>query len=123
MEYYGIKIPQRSINKPSYIWFISNTPSISWRMFFSSQDKDGEYNAHTYTLAEAIKAYEGIGYRCVELNISVKTIMEPTVYYCNYKSIKDNLYKTSCNNEITINELEGFNYCPFCNNTIKIEGK
>jgi len=37
--------------------------------FFRYPSKKNEYNAHTLPLADAIRAYKGIGYKCVELKV------------------------------------------------------
>jgi len=71
MRYYGIKMLASETQK-SYIWFITESVHNSWRMFFTYPNKDGERYPHKLAIAEAIKAYEAIGYRCVELYVSEK---------------------------------------------------
>jgi len=73
MDYFGIKTRQRKTQDP-YIWWISNSPHDAWMAFFNHQSPSKEYNAHNLPLAEAIQAYEGIGYKCVPL--SVKEVIE-----------------------------------------------
>lgn len=62
MKYYGIKTPENEYNVGSYIWWIDTDEHKSWDLFF-------QYNAHRAPLYDAIKAYEAIGYKCVELEI------------------------------------------------------
>lgn len=72
MEYYGIKTPgkpEQSLD--SYVWWISNSEHNAWMSFFTSSCKQGTYNAHALPLIDAIRAYKGIGYQCVKLNIEI----------------------------------------------------
>jgi len=71
MKYWGIKTPKTD-NQDSYIWWITNNDHSSWMSFFTQSNKDGEFNAYRLPLATAIKAYKGIGYKCVELLIKEK---------------------------------------------------
>lgn len=71
MKYYGIKTPEKN-NQKSYIWWIADSKHKSWLAFFTHPNKDNEYNSHRLPLADAIEAYEGIGYKCVELELIEK---------------------------------------------------
>ena len=64
-RYYGIKSPDP--NTP--IWWIAIDKHRTWEQFFTNRGPNREFNAHQLPLATAIKAYEAIGYRCVELEI------------------------------------------------------
>ena len=64
MKYYGIKTTS-DINKKSYIYWIGTTKFESWRLFFSEK-------SHRLPLEEAIRAYESIGYKCVEVELTEK---------------------------------------------------
>lgn len=63
MRFFGIKKPC------GMIWWIADSEHNSWLAFFTYPSESGERNAHRLPLAEAIKAYQGIGYRCVELEV------------------------------------------------------
>ncbi len=65
MKYYGIKTPTRS-NCESYIYWITSDKHTCWELFFGASDK--QHYAHG-SMSEAKKAYEAIGYECVELEI------------------------------------------------------
>jgi len=71
MRYFGIKTPETD-NISSYIWWISDSEHSSWQSFFQYPSKSGDINPHRLPLEEAIKAYESIGYKCVELTILEK---------------------------------------------------
>lgn len=71
MDYFGIKTPQRG-NEAPYIWWIANSQHEAWMSFFQYPSNKREMNAHRLPLAEAIQAYEAIGYRCVALNVQEK---------------------------------------------------
>jgi hypothetical protein len=71
MSYFGIKTPPRD-GMPGYIWWIADSRHGSWMSFFKYPNKEREMNSHTYPLADAIRAYEGIGYKCVELEVLEK---------------------------------------------------
>ena len=60
IRYFGILKPGEG-----YIWWIDSSELGAWQRFF----KD---HAYALPLAEAIEAYEAIGYKCVELEIRVK---------------------------------------------------
>ena len=68
MRYFGIKTPETASSKP-YVWWITDSEHKSWMSFFKIANKDGEHNAFTLPLADAIRAYECIGYSCVELDV------------------------------------------------------
>lgn len=72
MNYFGIKMPQRE-NETPYIWWISNSRHEAWMSFFQYPSAKREMNAHRIPLAEAIQAYEAIGYRCVEVDVQEKS--------------------------------------------------
>lgn len=71
MRYYGIRRPDRDGVK-GYIWWIAEDRHRAWSAFFQYPDKNGELNSHRAPMAEAISAYEAIGYRCVELVVTEK---------------------------------------------------
>ena len=58
MRYFGIQCPDNRI------WWIAEDSHRAWRAFFTD-------NAWRAPMAEAIKAYEATGYRCVEVAVSV----------------------------------------------------
>ena len=70
MKYFGIKTPAREFN-PSYIWWVADTVHNSWSAFFNYPIGIGEMNVLCPPLPEAIRAYEAIGYECVELSVTV----------------------------------------------------
>lgn len=76
MKYYGIKTPDNSPEYPSYIWWIADSPHNSWMSFFQFPSKDGNKNFGRYPLGDAIRAYQGIGYTCVELEVTIKEVVE-----------------------------------------------
>lgn len=57
MKYFGIKCP-----KDGRIWWIAEDSSRAWSQFF-------QHMPSRSPTSEAIKAYEAIGYRCVELTV------------------------------------------------------
>lgn len=63
MKYFGIKCP-----KDGRIWWIAEDSSRAWLQFF-------QHMPSRSPTGEAIKAYEAIGYRCVE--VTVKELHEP----------------------------------------------
>ncbi len=68
MNLFGIKSPDDGTT-PGYIWWIAGSKNESWSAFFQYPGKDGNLKAHRTPLAEAIKAYEAIGYRCIALQV------------------------------------------------------
>jgi len=68
MKYYGIKTP-KSEAEESYIWWISDSSHNSWMMFFEYPNKKGQRIPYRLCISDAIRAYEAIGYKCVELSI------------------------------------------------------
>ena len=68
MKYYGIKVPERN-GQESYIWWIKDSPFEAWSSFFQYPNKDRYLNQHRLPVEEAIRAYEAIGYKCIEVNI------------------------------------------------------
>lgn len=70
MEYYGIQTPDKP-GQPSYIWWITDSEHNSWMAFFNGANKEGKHNAYRLPLAEAKKAYEWLGYKCVELKLEI----------------------------------------------------
>lgn len=60
MRYFGIIRPS-----DNYVGWISHSDLYAWQLFFND-------NQHKLPIAEAIKAYESIGYMAVELDIKVK---------------------------------------------------
>lgn len=71
MDYFGIKTPNTDYCQ-SYIWWIAATKQEAWISFFEYPNAKKEMNAHRLPLAEAIHAYESIGYQCVELDVVEK---------------------------------------------------
>ena len=71
MKYYGIKIPKYKA-RGEYIWYISNSEHNSWDLFFMYPNKELEKYRHRLPMEEAIRAYEAIGYKCVELEVKEK---------------------------------------------------
>lgn len=71
MDYFGIKTTKRHGEEP-YIWWVANSRHEAWMSFFQYPSAKREMNAHRLPLEEAIKAYEAIGYRCVELDVQEK---------------------------------------------------
>ncbi|MCK5433250.1 MAG: hypothetical protein KAJ03_10915 [Gammaproteobacteria bacterium] len=69
MNYYGIKTPNKP-DTPGYTWWIADSELQAWRNFFSYPSPDHNNNPHTPPLADAILAYEAIGFRCVRLNVT-----------------------------------------------------
>ena len=67
MRYFGIRTPEPN----SYIWWIAEDSSRAWLSFFTYPDRSGLLNAHRLPLAEAIRAYQAIGYECVEITVTV----------------------------------------------------
>jgi hypothetical protein len=65
MNYYGIKYPDDDPLNSGRIYWITSSEHNSWIEFF----KD---NANRAPIATAIRAYESIGYKCVELEIKEK---------------------------------------------------
>ena len=70
MKYFGIKTPARE-HQSSYIWWIANTVHDSWSAFFTYPNNVREMNACRPPIADAIRAYQAIGYRSVELSVTV----------------------------------------------------
>ena len=71
MKYFGIKTSHR-VEQKSYIWWITADEHTSWMSFFQYPDKNNNLNSHRLPLEEAIRAYEAIGYKCVELEVREK---------------------------------------------------
>ncbi len=71
MKYYGIKTPNNE-TYPSYIYWVTSSEHASWHAFFDFPDKDRYMNPLKFNLGTGIKAYEAIGYKCVELEIIEK---------------------------------------------------
>jgi len=75
MRYYGIKTPEiedeGEFDEP-YIWWFAGSEHKAWDAFFMFPDKKMFLNSHRAPLAEAIRAYESIGYKCVELEVTEK---------------------------------------------------
>ena len=67
VKYFGIKKPD------GMIWWIAEDEHRSWMSFFTYPSANGMMNPHRLPLAEAIAAYQAIGYRCVELVVSELT--------------------------------------------------
>lgn len=65
MRYFGIKCPDPTGENLGRIWWIAEDSSRAWIAFF-------QHMPNRAPLAEAIEAYEAIGYRCVELEVAEK---------------------------------------------------
>ena len=65
MRYFGIKRPDLSGENLGTIWWIAEDKSRAWISFFQNMPNRAP-------MAEAIQAYEAIGYRCVELEVREK---------------------------------------------------
>ena len=68
MKYFGIKTP-KTPEQESYIWWITGNKHESWNAFFQWPNKEGNRNYGSPTMYDAIRAYEGIGYKCVKLKV------------------------------------------------------
>ena len=75
MKYYGIKTPA-SDHQHTMIWWISDSAHGAWNSFFTYPNPAGDKNFHRMPMAEAIQAYEAIGYECVELDVVEKTAID-----------------------------------------------
>jgi hypothetical protein len=73
MKYFGIKTPNESVHLPSYIWWIDQSEHDAWMSFFQYPSKENKLNPHRVPLADAIRAYKAIGYKCVELELIEKS--------------------------------------------------
>ena len=73
-RYFCIKTPDRET--PGYLWWLSDSEHGAWSSFFTYPSKNRELNSFSLPLADAIRAYEGIGYKCVEVELTIK--QEPT---------------------------------------------
>lgn len=71
MDYFGIKTPERD-NEAQYIWWIANSRHEAWMSFFQYPSAKREMNAHRLPLDEAVRAYEAVGYRCVQVDVHEK---------------------------------------------------
>ena len=52
MNYYGIRTPGTPQSEP-YIWWISDSPSKAWDLFFTCPNRDREHNPYRLCMAEA----------------------------------------------------------------------
>ena len=68
MKYYGIKTPEKE-GGTSFIWYITDSEHRAWMKFFGDDGKSERYHPCRTPLADAIRAYKGIGYTCVELKL------------------------------------------------------
>lgn len=75
MKYFGIK----TIGEDPYIWWIAEDKHRAWDAFFTYPDKDRNLNAYRLPLYDAIRAYEAIGYKCVELEVKEKENEETNI--------------------------------------------
>ncbi len=71
MKYYGIKKPKTRYDE-EYIWWLADSKDSAWQAFFTYPGKNKDLNGCRLPLSEAIRAYESIGYKCVELEIIEK---------------------------------------------------
>lgn len=65
MRYFGIKCPDSTGENLGCIWWIAEDYYQAWMAFF-------QHMPSRALMAEAIQAYEAIGYRCVELEVHEK---------------------------------------------------
>ena len=68
MQYFGIKKPD------GIIWWLAESEHNSWKAFFSQPSNRQEIMPHRLPVAEAIRAYEAIGYKCIELEVREKSV-------------------------------------------------
>ncbi len=66
MRYFGILKPDGTI------WWIADSRHNAWMAFFTYPSNKNEITPHRLPLAEAIEAYQSIGYRCIELGVREK---------------------------------------------------
>lgn len=59
IKLYAIKTPKTD-NYPSILYWFAETPSKAWYNFFDD-------NNHKLPIYDAIRAYEAIGYKCIEI--------------------------------------------------------
>lgn len=85
IQWFGIKTPDK-VEKDGYVHWISNSEFDSWHSFFSRTTR-GEEAYHVLPLEEAIKAYEAIGYRCVELEVRIKKDINWEVFVKDFVSL------------------------------------
>jgi hypothetical protein len=71
MQYFGIKNPEGKI------WWFAESRHQAWMSFFTFPSDKDKMMLHRLPLAEAIQAYEAIGYKCVELELHEKQEKEP----------------------------------------------
>lgn len=94
IEYFGIKTPKTERNE-SYIWWITSGEHSSWSMFLNQPNENNKTNPLCVycsqvgnrwhgSISEAIRAYEAIGYKCVELKIV-------EIEECICKEMSDNM--------------------------------
>jgi len=74
IKWYGIKTPETEYDD-SYIYWITTSEHESWDSFFQYPDRNGNFLSHRAPLEEAKRAYEAIGYKCVELEVKEKEDM------------------------------------------------
>jgi hypothetical protein len=82
MKYFGIKTP-KTIKDDSYISWISYDEHNCWSMFLNHSGKDDQNHRFHGSMSEAIRAYESIGYKLVELDVLEKEIEDNIVRRCN----------------------------------------
>ena len=68
MKYFGIKTLEEDY-RGSYIHWVADSEHRSWNLFFQYPDRDKNFKSHRAPLEEARRAYESIGYKCVELDV------------------------------------------------------
>lgn len=77
MKYFGIKKPKNKYTESFIFWF-SVTEHDAWVYFFNRSTLKQCYNGgvcpNGICMADAIKAYEAIGYKCVEVDLTEKII-------------------------------------------------
>jgi len=61
MRCFGIKTPGSNLCKP-YIYWIEEDEFKAWSRFFQERQ-------HKFPMEEAKRAYQAIGYQCVELEV------------------------------------------------------
>ena len=70
-RWYGIQVPDEE-NEKDLVWWLTNSEHDSWMSFFAYPTTKGAPPFRCLPIATAIRAYEGLGYKCVELEVKIK---------------------------------------------------
>jgi dUTP pyrophosphatase len=75
--FWGIQCPKEDPRHGTKyeVWWLSDSPHNAWMSFFTYPSNDGNLNSYRLPLADAIRAYEAIGYKAVKLEF---TLDDPT---------------------------------------------